>query len=142
MVLLEPLEDELNDLDEQNEEDDDKKVELENGIETKQLSEKLVENLTSDSSPINKDGQTNSLDCSPNINNETITSSLFGDITIDSVRDHLNSTTTTLCSTTTEEIVGRISVLSTQTSESQTIAQIKDASDLNMKTINNLSSIG
>lgn len=37
--------------------------------------------------------------------NETITSSI-GDITVDSVRDHLNSTVTTLHSTTTEEIVG------------------------------------
>lgn len=45
-------------------------------------------------------------EASPNKANETITSSI-GDITIDSVRDHLNSTTTTLCSTTTEEIVGR-----------------------------------
>lgn len=42
---------------------------------------------------------------SPNQANETITSSM-GDITVDSVRDHLNTTTTTLCSTTTEETVG------------------------------------
>lgn len=42
---------------------------------------------------------------SPNRANETITSSM-GDITVDSVRDHLNTTTTTLCSTTTEETVG------------------------------------
>lgn len=51
------------------------------------------------------DGLTNGYDSSPNKANETITSSI-GDITIDSVKDHLNSTTTTLCSTTTEEIVG------------------------------------
>lgn len=37
--------------------------------------------------------------------NITITSSI-GDITVDSVRDHLNSTVTTLHTTTTEEIVG------------------------------------
>lgn len=43
---------------------------------------------------------------SPNRANETITSSI-GDITVDSVRDHLNTTTTTLCSTTTEETVGK-----------------------------------
>lgn len=43
---------------------------------------------------------------SPNRANETITSSM-GDITVDSVRDHLNTTTTTLCSTTTEETVGK-----------------------------------
>ncbi|XP_043070376.1 lethal(2) giant larvae protein isoform X2 [Drosophila grimshawi] len=42
---------------------------------------------------------------SPNRANETITSSI-GDITVDSVRDHLNTTATTLCSTTTEETVG------------------------------------
>lgn len=58
------------------------------------------------------DGLTNGVgsgdDASPNkAANETITSSI-GDITIDSVRDHLNSTTTTLCSTTTEEIVGKL----------------------------------
>lgn len=44
---------------------------------------------------------------SPNKANETISSSI-GDITVDSVRDHLNATTTTLCSTTTEETVGKI----------------------------------
>ena len=47
---------------------------------------------------------------SPNRANETITSSI-GDITVDSVRDHLNSTTTTLCSTTTEETVGMFCLL-------------------------------
>lgn len=46
---------------------------------------------------------------SPNRGNETITSSI-GDITVDSVRDHLNTTTTTLCSTTTEETVGKKTV--------------------------------
>lgn len=53
-------------------------------------------------------GLTNGIDegNSPNRGNETITSSM-GDITVDSVRDHLNSTTTTLCSTTTEETVGK-----------------------------------
>lgn len=54
-------------------------------------------------------GQTENLtngDSSPNNNpNETATSSI-GDITVDSVRDHLNSTVTTLHTTTTEEIVG------------------------------------
>lgn len=45
---------------------------------------------------------------SVNLANETITSSI-GDITVDSVRDHLNTTTTTLCSTTTEETVGMYS---------------------------------
>lgn len=54
-------------------------------------------------------GQTDNLtngDSSPNNNaNETVTSSI-GDVTVDSVRDHLNSTVTTLHTTTTEEIVG------------------------------------
>lgn len=45
---------------------------------------------------------------SANLANETITSSI-GDITVDSVRDHLNTTTTTLCSSTTEETVGMLS---------------------------------
>lgn len=46
-------------------------------------------------------------DSSPNNNaNETATSSI-GDVTVDSVRDHLNSTVTTLHTTTTEEIVGK-----------------------------------
>lgn len=49
---------------------------------------------------------TNGIDNSPTAQgNETINSSV-GDITVDSVRDHLNSTITTLHSTTTEEIVG------------------------------------
>lgn len=86
-------------------------------------------------------GLTNGYDTSPNKANETITSSI-GDITIDSVRDHLNSTTTTLCSTTTEEIVGRISVLSTQTNETKTIANVKDLSALTSRNINDLSDIG
>lgn len=49
------------------------------------------------------DNLTNGADASPS--NITITSSI-GDITVDSVRDHLNSTVTTLHSTTTEEIIG------------------------------------
>lgn len=62
----------------------------------------------------------------------------MGDITIDSVRDHLNSTVTTLCSTTTEEIVGRLSVLSTSTNNTTTslnpkeIVDIKTLKDVNL----------
>lgn len=56
---------------------------------------------------VNGTGGSGDEGASPNKANETITSSI-GDITIDSVRDHLNSTTTTLCSTTTEEIVGEL----------------------------------
>lgn len=60
------------------------------------------------SSPMpTRDSLINGLNMSLSSNkaNETTTSSM-GDITIDSVRDHLNSTTTTLCSQTTEEVVG------------------------------------
>ncbi|XP_059620725.1 lethal(2) giant larvae protein-like [Phlebotomus argentipes] len=73
--------------------------------------------------------------------NETISSSM-GDITVDSVRDHLNSTTTTLCSTTTEEIVGRVSVLTTRTSDKVTSATIKDLDNLNSLNLKDLSPIG
>lgn len=76
------------------------------------------------SSPMpTRDSLINGLNMSLSSNkaNETTTSSM-GDITIDSVRDHLNSTTTTLCSQTTEEVVGRLSVLSTQTNSVVTTA--------------------
>jgi len=56
---------------------------------------------------INGTGDSNS----PNRANETITSSI-GDITVDSVRDHLNTTTTTLHTTTTEETVAGIRITS------------------------------
>uniref|UniRef100_A0A0K8VSF5 Lethal(2) giant larvae protein n=1 Tax=Bactrocera latifrons TaxID=174628 RepID=A0A0K8VSF5_BACLA len=74
---------------------------------------------------------------SPNRANETITSSV-GDITVDSVRDHLNATTTTLCTTTTEETVGRLSVLSTQTNQTLTSASMKDVSDFNIPNLMDL----
>lgn len=77
---------------------------------------------------------TNGVESSPNNNyaNETITSSIgsVGDITIDSVRDHLNSTVTTLCSQTTEEIIGRLSVLSTTTNNSATSLKPKEILDV------------
>lgn len=78
-------------------------------------------------------------EASPDRANETITSSI-GDITIDSVRDHLNSTTTTLCSTTTEEIVGKLSVLSTQTNNLTT--SIKPADILDIKTLKDVKTLG
>ncbi|XP_067622732.1 lethal(2) giant larvae protein isoform X3 [Eurosta solidaginis] len=74
---------------------------------------------------------------SPNRANETITSSM-GDITVDSVRDHLNATTTTLCTTTTEETVGRLSVLSTQTHQTLTSANMKDVTDINIPNLMDL----
>ncbi|XP_022222435.1 lethal(2) giant larvae protein [Drosophila obscura] len=76
---------------------------------------------------------------SPNRANETITSSI-GDITVDSVRDHLNTTTTTLCSTTTEETVGRLSVLSTQTNQAITTVNMKDIPDINIPNLMDLAS--
>ncbi|XP_075153995.1 LLGL domain-containing protein l(2)gl isoform X2 [Haematobia irritans] len=74
---------------------------------------------------------------SPNKANETISSSI-GDITVDSVRDHLNATTTTLCSTTTEETVGRLSVMSTQTNQTLTSVNMKDISDINIPNLMDL----
>ncbi|XP_055375721.1 lethal(2) giant larvae protein isoform X2 [Condylostylus longicornis] len=76
-------------------------------------------------------------DTSPNRANETISSSI-GDITVDSVRDHLNSTVTTLCSTTTEETVGRLSVLSTQTNQQITSVNMKDITDFNIANLKDL----
>jgi lethal(2) giant larvae protein len=88
---------------------------------------------------------TNGVDSSPssinnmNNNNETLTSSM-GDITIDSVRDHLNSTVTTLCSTTTEEIVGRLSVLSTSINNTTTSLNPKEI--LDVKTLKDDGDVG
>ncbi|XP_058450034.1 lethal(2) giant larvae protein [Malaya genurostris] len=86
-------------------------------------------------------GVGNGDDASPNKANETITSSI-GDITIDSVRDHLNSTTTTLCSTTTEEIVGRLSVLSTHSNNVASTAKTAEITALNSSNIKDLKHIG
>ncbi|XP_055618100.1 lethal(2) giant larvae protein [Toxorhynchites rutilus septentrionalis] len=80
-------------------------------------------------------------EASPNKANETITSSI-GDITIDSVRDHLNSTTTTLCSTTTEEIVGRLSVLSTHSNNVASSAKATEITSLNSSNIKDLKLVG
>lgn len=74
---------------------------------------------------------------SPNRANETITSSM-GDITVDSVRDHLNATTTTLLSTTTEETVGRLSVMNTQTNQILTSVNMKDIKDVNIPNLKDL----
>jgi lethal(2) giant larvae protein len=64
----------------------------------------------------------------------------MGDITIDSVRDHLNSTVTTLCSTTTEEIVGRLSVLSTSINNATTNLNTKEI--LDVKALNDVNLSG
>lgn len=70
---------------------------------------KVVTNTINHSKPVSNENLTNGVDAPANNGgNETITSSI-GDITVDSVRDHLNSTVTTLHSTTTEEIVGKFS---------------------------------
>lgn len=84
-------EDDIDDDDEDDERKSDTKSIL--TIGTKEEQSKLTENLT------------NGIDTSPSKANVTTTSSI-GDITLDSVRDHLNSTVTTLHTTTTEEIVG------------------------------------
>lgn len=82
--------------------DDDQKS------ETKSLATSVNEEATVNAQ--NRENLTNGVDASPNKGNVTITSSI-GDITVDSVRDHLNSTVTTLHTTTTEEIVGKKSNL-------------------------------
>lgn len=51
-------------------------------------------------------------------------------MTIDSVRDHLNSTVTTLCSQTTEEVIGRLSVLSTTMKDTATSVHPKEIFDI------------
>lgn len=73
------------------------------------LPVEISANVSVNGKPSSAENLTNGVDLSPNNNagNETITSSI-GDITVDSVRDHLNSTVTTLHSTTTEEIVGKL----------------------------------
>ncbi|XP_053682563.1 lethal(2) giant larvae protein [Sabethes cyaneus] len=86
-------------------------------------------------------GVGNGDDASPHKANETITSSI-GDITIDSVRDHLNSTTSTLCSTTTEEIVGRLSVLSTHSNSVSSSAKTAEITALNSSNIKDLKHVG
>lgn len=97
IIEVEPLNDSTLNEDEDNDDDDDdddRKSETKSisTIGTKDEQIKIGENLS------------NGMDVSPA--NVTITSSI-GDITVDSVRDHLNSTVTTLHTTTTEEIVGK-----------------------------------
>lgn len=82
-----------------------------------------------------------SMESSPTKANETITSSI-GDITVDSVRDHLNSTTTTIHSTGVDEIVGRVSVLTTRTSDKVTSATIKEMDNLNLLHLKDLAPLG
>ncbi|KMY87196.1 lethal(2) giant larvae protein isoform X2 [Drosophila simulans] len=76
---------------------------------------------------------------SPNQANETISSSI-GDITVDSVRDHLNMTTTTLCSINTEETIGRLSVLSTQTNKATTTVNMSEIPNINISNLEDLES--
>lgn len=96
VIEAEPLSEDDDDV-----EDDDEDYERKSDtksistIGTKEEQVKILETLT------------NGIDVSPGKGNITITSSI-GDITVDSVRDHLNSTVTTLHTTTTEEIVGKI----------------------------------
>lgn len=83
------------DNDDDDDDEDDRKSDSKSisTIGMKDEHAKIVENLT------------NGVDVSTSKANVTITSSI-GDITVDSVRDHLNSTVTTLHTTTTEEVVG------------------------------------
>lgn len=88
-------------------EDDEEENEDDQKSETKSLTRSVNDEAVN---AHNRENLTNGLDLSPNKANVTITSSI-GDITVDSVRDHLNSTTTTLHTTTTEEIVGKQTIL-------------------------------
>ncbi|XP_031632290.1 protein lethal(2) giant larvae [Contarinia nasturtii] len=130
VIEVEPHDSILNeDEDDDDDEDDDRKSETKSisTIGTKDEQTKLGEYLT------------NGVDVSPA--NVTITSSI-GDITVDSVRDHLNSTVTTLHATTTEEIVGRLSVLSTQANNTLSSIQMKDVPDINISNLKDLAPIG
>lgn len=150
---------ELEDWSQTEQEEPEQAVEAEETAVTPETEEPTTEKPVDASSPLSVvvtaingtgtgagDGLTNGVgsgdDASPNkAANETITSSI-GDITIDSVRDHLNSTTTTLCSTTTEEIVGRLSVLSTHSNNVASSAKTTDITTLNSSNIKDLKHIG
>lgn len=99
VIEVEPLNDStLNEDDDDDDDEDDERKSVTKSISTigtKDEQAKIGESLT------------NGVDVSPSKGNVTITSSI-GDITVDSVRDHLNSTVTTLHTTTTEEIVGML----------------------------------
>ncbi|XP_017037032.1 lethal(2) giant larvae protein-like isoform X2 [Drosophila kikkawai] len=146
IVEVEPLESEDLVLEANDEEESDKEkdvnIEVVNNAETKELPV-----ATQRSKPVEVSVDRNSLHLtngvtnnnSPSRANETITSSI-GDLTVDSVRDHSNTTTTTLCSTTTEETVGRLSVLSTQTNQATTTVNMNDISDINIPNLMDLKS--
>lgn len=104
-IYLEPLDDrDAEDIHEQNT-IEAHSIDNENGVSSTEKIHIIGE--SSASSPPSTSSVTNGLtNGHDNRANETITSSM-GDITVDSVRDHLNSTVTTLCSTTTEETIGK-----------------------------------
>lgn len=93
LIEVDPLNDSIiSDDEEDDDDDDDRKSETKSISTVGTKPDDALKHLT------------NGADVSPT--NITITSSI-GDITVDSVRDHLNSTVTTLHTTTTEEIVGK-----------------------------------
>ncbi|EDW71166.1 lethal(2) giant larvae protein [Drosophila virilis] len=144
MVPVEPFESEGNESTMPTNEDDNSDKEVDSNDDAtipnppiaKQRAKALELSIENNTSP-----RTNGLNSSPNRANETITSSI-GDLTVDSVRDHLNTTTTTLCSTTTEETVGRLSVLSTQTNHATASVNIKDIPNINIPNLFDLASKG
>lgn len=97
VIEADPLNDSITNDDNDNDDDDDDRKSDSKSISTIGMRDEHIKILES---------LTNGGDISPNKGNVTITSSI-GDITVDSVRDHLNSTVTTLHTTTTEEIVGK-----------------------------------
>uniref|UniRef100_A0A6P4F242 Lethal(2) giant larvae protein n=2 Tax=Drosophila rhopaloa TaxID=1041015 RepID=A0A6P4F242_DRORH len=143
IVKVEPLETEeraQKEIEEENKKEIYANAEVANSLEAKEpptASSRAtpVEGVVDRSSLYLTNGISNSN--SPNGGNDTISSSI-GDITVDSVRDHLNLTTTTSCSTTTEETVGRLSVLSTQTNKSTTTVNMNDIPDINIPNLSDL----
>uniref|UniRef100_U5EW29 Lethal(2) giant larvae protein n=1 Tax=Corethrella appendiculata TaxID=1370023 RepID=U5EW29_9DIPT len=133
---------ELNENDDSQKQQDqpDEDVEI-HGREIVEHSQNQLESHKQKSHEKLTNGVNGEQESSPIKANETISSSI-GDITIDSVRDHLNSTTTTLCSTTTEEIVGRLSVLSTNSVNTTSSAKTKDITDQNSSNIKDLKLTG
>ncbi|XP_017046290.2 lethal(2) giant larvae protein isoform X1 [Drosophila ficusphila] len=146
IVKVEPLEAQESTLEEEEEEESDKEAAC-NVEDANILDNKKKQTAPVRGKPANENLDRSSLHLAngicnsnlPNSANETISSSI-GDITVDSVRDHLNLTTTTLCSTTTEETVGRLSVLSTQTNKATTTVNMDDIQDINISNLGEMAS--
>ncbi|XP_043655548.1 lethal(2) giant larvae protein isoform X1 [Drosophila teissieri] len=145
IVQVEPLENEESVLEENDVDNDKETYASDEVVNAPELKDPPV--ISTSTRPADENVDRNSLQQingvyisnSPNQANETITSSI-GDITVDSVRDHLNLTTTTLCSINTEETIGRLSVLSTQTNKATTTVNMSDIPNINISNLEDLES--